>query len=131
MPERGSCLVAPTLFLVAKKDGSYRPVVNLKLLNCFVQKDHFKMEGLVMIKDLFQSRDWMCALDLKDVYLSVSVSLEDRKYLCFIWDGRMYKFTYLPFGLCCVPRTFTKLLCPAMARSFDTLVAGQERNFSG
>ena len=33
------------LFLVPKKDGGQRPVINLKSLNCFVQTQHFKMEG--------------------------------------------------------------------------------------
>ena len=32
------------LFLVSKKDGSQRLVINLKALNYFVQPQHFKME---------------------------------------------------------------------------------------
>ena len=35
-----------TLFLVPKKDGSQRPVINLKNLNSFVDVPHFKMEGI-------------------------------------------------------------------------------------
>ena len=35
-----------TLFLVPKKDGSQRPVINLKHLNAFVESPHFKMEGI-------------------------------------------------------------------------------------
>jgi len=34
------------LFLVEKKDGGQRPVINLKYLNQFVKTEHFKMEGL-------------------------------------------------------------------------------------
>ncbi len=34
-----------TLFLVPKKDGRQRPVINLKALNQYVQTYHFKMEG--------------------------------------------------------------------------------------
>ena len=39
------------LFLVAKKDGNFRPVVNLKPLNSFVMKQHFKMEGSAKLKE--------------------------------------------------------------------------------
>jgi len=39
------------LFLVTKKDGSFRPVVNLKPLNQFIAKAHFKMEGINMLKE--------------------------------------------------------------------------------
>ena len=35
-----------TLFLVPKKDGGQRPVINLKCLNSFVVSPHFKMEGI-------------------------------------------------------------------------------------
>lgn len=40
------------LFLVLKKDGSQRPVVNLKAHNLFINKQKFKMEGTRVIKDL-------------------------------------------------------------------------------
>jgi len=40
------------LFLVPKKDGGQRPVINLKALNNFVNKEHFKMEGIHTLKDL-------------------------------------------------------------------------------
>jgi len=103
------------LFLVQKKDGSHRPMINLKPLNGFVQKQHFKMEGSSMVKDLLQPGDWMCYLNLKDAYHSVSIAKEHRKYLRFIWNGQIFEFTCLPFGLSSAARTFTKLLRPAMA----------------
>ena len=103
------------LFLVPKKDGSFRPVVNLKPLNCFVQKFHFKMEGSGMIKDLLRKGDWMCTLDLKDAYLSVAIVQEHRRFLRFMWNGRIFEFTCLPFGLCSAPRIFMKLLHLVMA----------------
>ena len=35
-----------TVFLVPKKDGGQKPVINLKSLNRFVHTEHFKMEGI-------------------------------------------------------------------------------------
>jgi hypothetical protein len=40
------------MFLVPKKDGSWRPLVNLQNLNLFLQHQHFKMEGISHVKDL-------------------------------------------------------------------------------
>ena len=57
------------IFLVKKKDGGQRPVVNLKCLNQFMRVEHFKMEGLHLLPDLIQPGDWMIKLDLKDAYL--------------------------------------------------------------
>lgn len=39
-----------TLFLVPKKDGGQRPVINLKCLNAFIEAPHFKMEGIHTLK---------------------------------------------------------------------------------
>lgn len=38
------------IFLVPKKDGSLRPVINVKALNTFVHLKHFKMEGIDTMK---------------------------------------------------------------------------------
>lgn len=90
------------LFLVPKKDGSQRPVINLKPLNLFIKKQKFKMEGARVIRGLLQEGDWMVSIDLKDAYLSVPVAQGDIHYLC--------EFQYLRFGLSSAPQVFTKLL---------------------
>lgn len=46
-----------TLFLVPKKDGGQRPVINLKNLNSFVEVPHFKMEGIHTLKGLLKKGD--------------------------------------------------------------------------
>ena len=43
------------LFLVPKKNGQMRPVINLKRLNEWVSTEHFKMEGIQTLKDILQS----------------------------------------------------------------------------
>ena len=103
------------LFLVPKKDGSQRPVVNLKPLNRFIKRQKFKMEGAKVIRDLLQKGDWMTSIDLRDAYLSVPVAQEDRRYLRFRWRETLFEFQCLPFGLSSAPRVFTKLLKPVVA----------------
>ena len=79
-----------SLFLVPKKDGGMRPVINLKELNTYVAPHHFKMEGLHTLKDLLKTGDWMTKVD------------------------RHYQYTCLPFGLSCAPWVFTKTLKPVL-----------------
>lgn len=52
----------------------------------------------------------MAAIDLKDTYHLVSINSEDRKFLRFSFQGQLYEFSCLPFGLSSGPFTFTKLL---------------------
>ena len=103
------------LFLVPKKEGTYRPVIDLRELNRFIQKEHFKMEGIHLMKDLLQEGDWMVKLDLKDAYFAIPIHHEHQKYLAFRWQGNTYQFKCLPFGLSSAPRVFTKMMRPAIA----------------
>ena len=103
------------LFLTPKKDGSMRPVFNLKKLNEYVRYEHFKMEGVAAVVDLLQPGDYLAKIDLKDAYFAVRVAEKDQRYLKFKWKGKCYRFSVLPFGLGSSPKVYTKLLKPVMA----------------
>ena len=103
-----------TLFLVPKPVG-FRPVFNLKFLNVFVIKIHFKMEGLPTALGLIQHKDFMASLDLRDAYFAIPVAEEFRHYLRFIWQGEVFQFVCVPFGLTSAPRIFTKITKPILA----------------
>ena len=98
------------LFLVNKKDGGHRPVINLKFLNSFIPYQHFKMEGMHLIKDLLQEHDFLIKIDLKDAYFGIPLDKSSRKYIRFQWEGNLYEFLCLCFGLGPAPLIFTKLL---------------------
>ena len=100
------------MFAVPKTDGGWRPIINLKRLNSYIEVSHFKMESILALRDLLRPGDFMGKVDLKDAYLTVPISREDRRFLRFAWKGRRLQFTSLPFGLATAPRTFTKLLKP-------------------
>ena len=95
------------LFLVKKKNGGQRPVINLKHLNAFIPYNHFKMEGLQNLRYLLQEGDY---IDLKDAYYCVPLQKNSRKYVRFRWSGNLYEFLCLCFGLGPAPRISTKLL---------------------
>ena len=90
-------------------------MINLKNLNVFVVQEHFKMEGLHLLSSLVQPGDWFTNVDLKDAYFHVLIVPTQQKYLRFMWEGIMFQFTCLPFGLSSAPRTFTKLMKPILA----------------
>lgn len=102
------------LFLVPKKDGQMRPVINLRPLNQFLVHNHFKMEGMHVVRDLLLKNDWMTRIDLKDAYFTIPINPIHWKYLRFKWLARTYQFTCLPFGLASAPRVFTKILRPVV-----------------
>ena len=103
------------MFPVPKGDRAWRPVIDLRELNQYVVPHHFKMEGITAMKGLVEGDDWMVKLDMKDAYLSVPIYPPHRRFLRFQWQGKIWEFKSLPFGLRSAPHKFTKLLKPIVA----------------
>ena len=108
VPSKQGTKFISQLFAVPKKDGTLRPIINLKSLNHFVQTVSFKMEGIHTLKDILQQGDWMTKVDLKDAYFAIPIAEKDRPFLSFRWGGKTYQFNCLPFGLSSAPWVFTK-----------------------
>ena len=104
-----------TLFLVAKNSGEMRPVINLRPLNKYLRKLHFKMDTLCKVLDLVQTGDWGLTLDLKDAYFHIKVFKKHRKYLRFCFQNQVYQFRALCFGPTVSPRVFTKVVAVVTA----------------
>ena len=103
------------MFVVPKKDGGTRPIIDLRELNKFIHWEHFKMEGIHLIKDLLQEGDWIIKIDLRDAYFALPIHQSHRQFLRFQHRGRTYQFNCLPFGLSSAPRVFTKISRPVTA----------------
>ena len=102
------------IFMIPKKGGERRPVVDMKDLNNFIEPVHFKMEDLSHLPSVLRRGDFMCKIDLKDAYQTIPIAKKSRIYLRFLWRGKLYQFTCLPFGLRSSPRIFTKVLKPLL-----------------
>ena len=98
------------IFLVPKKNGKLRLIIDLSVLNHFVYTQTFKMETQRKVKDAVQLNDWAFSLDLTDAYLHIPIHHRSRKYLRFTLRGRVYQFKALPFGLTTSPFVFTRLM---------------------
>lgn len=102
------------IFLVPKPNGEKRFILNLKRLNKFVQTSHFKMEDYRTAIKLITNECYMASVDLKDAYFFINIANCHRKYLRFNYNGKLYEFNCLPFGLSTAPYVFTKILKPIM-----------------
>lgn len=98
------------VFVVDKKGGGKRPVINATPLNDWVRAPHFKMEGIPTVEAIVQRDDWMLTLDIAKAYVHLPLHPEAQEYLCFRWAGKVWSYTALPFGLNLAPRAFTKTL---------------------
>ena len=98
------------VFLVPKRSGKYRMILNLKRINTFIAPIHFRMETLRSILPMLRPGDWTVSIDLKDAYHHIPIATGSRALLGFEVGGKVYRFRALPFGLKPAPRLFTRIV---------------------
>ncbi len=70
-------------FLVPKRDGGLRPILDLRRLNFSLYKGKFKKLTMKTIMSQIQRGDWFVTIDLKDAYFHIQVVQRHRKFLRF------------------------------------------------
>ena len=85
-------------------------MIDLSRLNQFVLCPHFKMETLNSIRLALQKGDWVTSLDLRDAYFHIGIHRRSRRYLRFVFEGKVYQFQALAFGLNVSLYVFTRML---------------------
>ena len=103
------------IFLIPKRDGGLRTILNLKSFNFHVQYFKFKMQTLNRILENVTPLCYMAVFDFSDAYLSVSIAREHVKFLKFRFKDKVLMYIVLPFGISSAPRKFSKLLVPIIS----------------
>ena len=70
-----------SLFLVAKRSGGKRPVINLRPLHRFILNKTFRMESILLLKDILKPNSFLAKINLKDAFYSIPIAKKSRKYL--------------------------------------------------
>ena len=109
IPHRQAKFVS-NLFLMKKKLGGFRPMINLKSLNQFVHTEHFTMETITNLRTMLSKDDWIVTIDISDVYLTICLDEEFKDYVAFRYQDQIYQFLCTSFGLNDAARAFTKTM---------------------
>ncbi len=78
-------------FIVPKKGGGLRPILDLRVLNRALLRLPFRMLTQRRIFQCVRPFDWFAAIDLKDAYFHVSFLPRHRPFLRSAFEGRAYQ----------------------------------------
>ena len=102
-------------FLVTKKVGGFRPVLDLRGLNRFLKVLPFHMLTTADTLRVVTQGEGFATVDLRDAYFHLPIASHHRRFLRFAFQGQHYQFRVLPFGLSLSPRVFTRVVAAALA----------------
>src|SRR5699024_4715014 len=89
---------------------SVRIAIDYKKLNEVTEKDAYPMPRIDQILEDLSGAKIFSKLDLVKGYYQVRIRPEDRDKTAFRFQGRLYRFTRMPFGLSSAPQTFQRLM---------------------
>ena len=102
---------ASPIVLVKKKDGTWRFAIDYRKLNSITKKDAFPLPTIVDMLDHLGDAKFFSTLDANAGYWNVPIAEEDREKTAFVtYEGGLFEFLVLPFGLCNAPATYQRLM---------------------
>lgn len=103
------------LFLRPKHSGGWRPIIDLKRLNPHIGGQRRKQETQYQVRAALRPNQWTFSIDLTDAFFHIPVHRQSRKFLRFEFQGDVYQYRALPFGLKTAPWVFTQVVAQVQA----------------
>ena len=98
------------VFLVRKRDGSARFVVDMRQLNALTVADKYPLPLITEILDTLKDAKYFTSMDLTSGYWQLHLAEEDRHKTAFITPDGLFEFKVLPFGLKNAPSGFQRMM---------------------
>ncbi|KAA6394373.1 MAG: hypothetical protein EZS28_010104, partial [Streblomastix strix] len=112
--ETNSIQVYNPTFIVPRKDGRLRKILDCRRINFFTKHVHFKMDGPEQLRQILQQSDYSTILDIKEAFHDIHVHLNFKQFLGFKFKNRSYTYLGLPIGWNLSPFFFSKTLAIAI-----------------
>ena len=110
----GEPRVVSSLKVVPKKGKDlFRLILDLSRLNKWLVFPRFRYDSILQVQEVFEQGDLLFSWDLKDGYWHCPLHPDFWTYCCCEWEGTVYYWAQLPFGLapaCWVFTTLVKVL---------------------
>ena len=103
---------------VAPKKGpkKYRLIHNVRYVNASCTPKPFRYEKLTDLQNLLAGGEWMVKFDLSAGYHHIPLRPSQRKFFGFEFEGKVYTWRQLFFGLSSAPYIFTMILRDVASR---------------
>ena len=93
-------------FIVSKKTGDARIVFDYRLLNIITESMSYPLPSIETLINKFYNKHYISTIDIKSGYWNIPLSSEDTPKTAFVFNGKLWEWCVLPFGLKNAPPFF-------------------------
>jgi hypothetical protein len=108
--EPSSSQYSSPMFLVPKRDQSYRAVVDYRALNKRIEIESVPLPDVHSAFHWFSKAKYFTTLDLNQAYYLIPLSRESKHLTAFCTDWNLYQYCRVPFGIATGAQVLTRLL---------------------
>lgn len=105
---------ASPLHMQRKKDGSWRPCGDFRLLNAITKKDNYPVPSVLDVSTNLYGKSIFSKVDLFRGFWQIPMSKSDAHKTAIITPRGLYHFLRMPFGLRNAPATFQRAMDSAL-----------------
>ncbi|GBN24924.1 Transposon Ty3-I Gag-Pol polyprotein, partial [Araneus ventricosus] len=98
------------LHLVSKKDGTFRPCGDYRLLNAQTIPDRYPIPRIEDFHHILKQTKIFSKIDLFKAYFQIPISEADKQKTSIITPFGLYEFNVMSFGLRNAPSTFQRFI---------------------
>ena len=95
-----------SLFIIPKQDGQARLIVDYSNLTPILKPPKFYLPSIYQLlhrKHIPCKNPFFVKIDLKNAFYNIAIHKKSRYLTTFWYEGRYYRFKYLPFGISIAP----------------------------
>lgn len=108
--EKSSSPYCSPILLVPKPDGNRRFCVDFRRLNDQTEKDVYPMPSIEESLNRLSKCNFFSTLDLVSGFWQIPLDPNSKHKTAFQFEGELYQFTVMPFGVCNGPASFQRLM---------------------
>lgn len=108
--ERGQSAYINPIVVVKKKDGSVRLCLDARGLNSKMIPDKERPINPEDVFNKYGKTKYFSTIDLTAGFWQIPLEKNSRQFTAFLYDGKVYQFCVLPFGLSTSVGSFSRML---------------------